>query len=257
MRIYFDHNATTPVDPAVAETIARVMTDEYGNASSVHHFGQRAKAVLAMPVLRSASARSRLNRLTMAAPSRQFCAARLSPRPRANRGEPLASSIAHERYSLPCGPRPRGCRTTLLSVDRRIVGPRRCQASRRHRISRCRHNEIGTIPRSPNRSAAHRAPRCFTPDAGPVDRQCSRDLRRAGVVSSASAHKLTALRLPAVWIKRGAGAAILPSARRRTGAREREVPQCGTGSPRACSEEVTTSSAHRRPRNRLETHLEG
>src|SRR5258705_11537785 len=46
MRIYFDHNATTPVDPAVAETIARVMTEEFGNASSVHHFGQRAKAVL-------------------------------------------------------------------------------------------------------------------------------------------------------------------------------------------------------------------
>src|SRR3954471_12484096 len=46
MRIYFDHNATTPVDPAVAETIARVMTSEFGNASSVHHFGQRAKATL-------------------------------------------------------------------------------------------------------------------------------------------------------------------------------------------------------------------
>src|ERR1041385_5048868 len=46
MRIYFDHNATTPVDPAVAETIARVLTGEFGNASSVHHFGQRAKAIL-------------------------------------------------------------------------------------------------------------------------------------------------------------------------------------------------------------------
>src|SRR4029078_6929061 len=46
MRIYFDHNATTPVDPAVAEAVSRVMTEEYGNASSVHHFGQRAKAVL-------------------------------------------------------------------------------------------------------------------------------------------------------------------------------------------------------------------
>src|SRR4026207_1549562 len=46
MRIYFDHNARTPVDPAVAETMTRVMTEEYGNASSVHHFGQRAKAVL-------------------------------------------------------------------------------------------------------------------------------------------------------------------------------------------------------------------
>src|SRR5512132_1846410 len=46
MRIYFDHNATTPVDPAVAETVTRVMTEEFGNASSVHHFGQRAKAIL-------------------------------------------------------------------------------------------------------------------------------------------------------------------------------------------------------------------
>ena len=46
MRIYFDHNATTPVDPAVAEAVTRVLTGEFGNASSVHHFGQRAKALL-------------------------------------------------------------------------------------------------------------------------------------------------------------------------------------------------------------------
>src|SRR6476659_1520373 len=46
MRIYFDHNATTPVDPAVADAVMRIMTDEFGNASSVHHFGQRAKALL-------------------------------------------------------------------------------------------------------------------------------------------------------------------------------------------------------------------
>ena len=46
MRIYFDHNATTPVDPAVVEAMARVLAEDFGNASSVHHFGQRAKAVL-------------------------------------------------------------------------------------------------------------------------------------------------------------------------------------------------------------------
>ena len=44
MRIYFDHNATTPVDPAVVEAMARVLAEDFGNASSVHHFGQRAKA---------------------------------------------------------------------------------------------------------------------------------------------------------------------------------------------------------------------
>src|SRR6478609_5490007 len=46
MRIYFDHNATTPVDPSVIQTMGRILSDDFGNASSVHHFGQRAKAVL-------------------------------------------------------------------------------------------------------------------------------------------------------------------------------------------------------------------
>src|SRR3954463_2430465 len=46
MRIYFDHNATTPVDPAVAEAMAGALVEDFGNPSSVHHFGQRAKARL-------------------------------------------------------------------------------------------------------------------------------------------------------------------------------------------------------------------
>ncbi len=46
VRIYLDHNATTPVDPAVAAAIGAVLTGDFGNPSSVHHFGQRAKAIL-------------------------------------------------------------------------------------------------------------------------------------------------------------------------------------------------------------------
>jgi len=46
MRIYLDHNATTPVDEAVADAMGRALRDTYGNPSSVHHFGQRAKALL-------------------------------------------------------------------------------------------------------------------------------------------------------------------------------------------------------------------
>src|SRR5436190_6344695 len=46
MRIYLDHNATTPLDPAVAERMMAVLRDEFGNPSSVHHFGQRAKAII-------------------------------------------------------------------------------------------------------------------------------------------------------------------------------------------------------------------
>src|SRR5262245_52496019 len=46
MRLYLDHNATTPLDPLVADRMAQAMRDVWGNASSVHHFGQQAKAAL-------------------------------------------------------------------------------------------------------------------------------------------------------------------------------------------------------------------
>jgi cysteine desulfurase len=40
---YFDHNATTPVAPEVLETLVACLGQVYGNASSIHHFGQSAK----------------------------------------------------------------------------------------------------------------------------------------------------------------------------------------------------------------------
>jgi cysteine desulfurase len=40
---YFDHNATTPVAPEVLETMVSCLGQVYGNASSIHHFGQAAK----------------------------------------------------------------------------------------------------------------------------------------------------------------------------------------------------------------------
>jgi cysteine desulfurase len=45
-RFYFDHNATTPVSPEVLEAMLPVMTEVYGNASSIHHFGQAARKML-------------------------------------------------------------------------------------------------------------------------------------------------------------------------------------------------------------------
>ena len=44
MRIYLDHNATTPVDPRVVDAVTGVLRDQFGNASSVHTFGQAAKS---------------------------------------------------------------------------------------------------------------------------------------------------------------------------------------------------------------------
>ncbi len=47
-RFYFDHNATTPVSPEVIQAMVSCLAEVYGNASSIHHFGQMAKQRLEM-----------------------------------------------------------------------------------------------------------------------------------------------------------------------------------------------------------------
>lgn len=44
--IYFDYNATTPLDSAVRDAMLPFFTESWGNPSSVHHVGQQARAVL-------------------------------------------------------------------------------------------------------------------------------------------------------------------------------------------------------------------
>src|SRR5580704_581011 len=46
MRAYLDYNATTPVDPAVLEAMLPFLADNFGNASSIHSAGQRARAAV-------------------------------------------------------------------------------------------------------------------------------------------------------------------------------------------------------------------
>jgi cysteine desulfurase len=46
VRIYLDYNATAPVLPEAADEVARVLREDVGNPSSVHAFGQRAKATV-------------------------------------------------------------------------------------------------------------------------------------------------------------------------------------------------------------------
>lgn len=45
-RIYFDNNATTPIHPAVADVLQSTLRDVFGNASSIHKEGQRARQVI-------------------------------------------------------------------------------------------------------------------------------------------------------------------------------------------------------------------
>jgi cysteine desulfurase len=44
--IYLDHNATTPVDPAVIDAVARTMSEVWGNPSTLYGSGKKARQIL-------------------------------------------------------------------------------------------------------------------------------------------------------------------------------------------------------------------
>ena len=44
--LYFDIAATTPLDKKVAELITEVQSNIFGNPSSIHQFGQKARSII-------------------------------------------------------------------------------------------------------------------------------------------------------------------------------------------------------------------
>lgn len=45
-RIYLDNSSTTRVDPAVVEAMLPFLTEDFGNASSIHYYGQKARSAV-------------------------------------------------------------------------------------------------------------------------------------------------------------------------------------------------------------------
>jgi cysteine desulfurase len=46
MHIYLDNASTTPIDPIVSELMFKTMTEDFGNPSSIHWYGRKAKTLI-------------------------------------------------------------------------------------------------------------------------------------------------------------------------------------------------------------------
>jgi len=54
-RVYLDHNASTPLDPRVLEAMLPILSEAFGNPSSLHWFGQRTRAAVEEARVQAAS----------------------------------------------------------------------------------------------------------------------------------------------------------------------------------------------------------
>jgi cysteine desulfurase len=236
-RIYLDHNATTPLLPEVIDRMTGVLRDQFGNPSSVHHFGQQAKASVD-------EARTDVATLIGADPSEVLFTSggtesdNIAIRGAADAFEPsgrrhlIASSIEHEAVlnTLKALAK-RGWQTTLLPVDQTgIVTPDALRAALTDATAVVSvmhaNNEIGTIqPIAELAALAHERGALFHTDAVQSAGKIPLNVKTLGAdMLSMSAHKFYGPKgVGGLWIKRGVR--VLPLL---TGGRQERSRRAGT-----------------------------
>jgi cysteine desulfurase len=211
-RIYLDNNATTPVLPEVFEAMRPYFSDQFGNASSIHHHGQHTRAAVE-DARESVAALLGCRASEIVFTSGGTEADNLAIAGMVGAGDHvITSSIEHHAVLLACKHlEETGCEVTVLPVDgRSLVDPddvRRALRPNTKLISvMMANNETGVLqPVEEIGKIAAEAGVCFHTDAVQSAAKVAIDAKRIGCHAlSISGHKIHAPQgVGALYLKKG------------------------------------------------------